>query len=214
MKQMAAGQRIDMKRLIARLSLAGYTRTGTVMEPGEYAVRGGILDLFPPGTAKPRAARLLRRHAREHQVVRCRNAADDEGRAEDFADADSRSRAWRRGDGAVPQAAMSSCSAARAAMIRFTRRFSGQRYPGQEHWLPLFHEELETLFDYAEDASVSFDHNADEAVRQRFEQIAEHYDARVEALEVETFGAPPYKPVPPEQMFLDGAELEHVACLA
>ena len=36
-----------------RLSLAGYTRTGTVMEPGEYAVRGSMLDLFPPGRTSP-----------------------------------------------------------------------------------------------------------------------------------------------------------------
>ncbi len=80
---------------------------------------------------------------------------------------------------------------------------AGQRYPGQEHWLPLFHEHLETLFDYLPHVPVSFDHLADEAATRRFEQIAEHYDARTEALEEQTFGAPPYKPVPPERMFLD-----------
>ncbi len=53
LKTIAPGQRIDMGQLIQRLSLAGFTRTGTVMEPGEYAVRGGILDLFPPGRASP-----------------------------------------------------------------------------------------------------------------------------------------------------------------
>ena len=42
-----------MGELIQRLNLAGFTRTGTVMEPGEYAVRGGILDLFPPGRSSP-----------------------------------------------------------------------------------------------------------------------------------------------------------------
>ena len=53
LKQMAAGQRIDLARLTSRLSLAGFTRVGTVMEPGEFAVRGGIVDLFPPGRATP-----------------------------------------------------------------------------------------------------------------------------------------------------------------
>ena len=53
LRQMAPGQRIDMKRLIDRLQLFGYQRTGTVMEPGEYAVRGGILDLFPPARSNP-----------------------------------------------------------------------------------------------------------------------------------------------------------------
>ena len=53
LKTIAPGQRIDMGQLIQRLNLAGFTRSGTVMEPGEYAVRGGILDLFPPGRASP-----------------------------------------------------------------------------------------------------------------------------------------------------------------
>ena len=60
---------------------------------------------------------------------------------------------------------------------------------------------------------MSFDHLADEAATRRFEQIAEHYDARIEALEEQTFGAPPYKPVPPERMFFDAgtwaAALKH-----
>ena len=53
LKNVAPGQRLDMDELIRRLGLAGFQRTGTVMEPGEYAVRGGILDLFPPGRSSP-----------------------------------------------------------------------------------------------------------------------------------------------------------------
>src|SRR5262245_19896552 len=52
-KTIAPGQRLDMGELIQRLNLAGFTRSGAVMEPGEYAVRGGILDLFPPGRSTP-----------------------------------------------------------------------------------------------------------------------------------------------------------------
>jgi transcription-repair coupling factor (superfamily II helicase) len=44
---------MDMNRLLQRLNLAGFQRTGTVMEPGEYAVRGGIVDVFPPGRITP-----------------------------------------------------------------------------------------------------------------------------------------------------------------
>ena len=61
---------------------------------------------------------------------------------------------------------------------------AGQRYPGMEHWLPLFHERLETLFDYVPDAPVSFDHLADEAVGERLDLIADHYEARVQGLEI------------------------------
>ncbi|HEX5959179.1 MAG TPA: transcription-repair coupling factor, partial [Hyphomicrobiaceae bacterium] len=52
-KTIAPGQRLDMGQLTQRLNLAGFSRSGTVMEPGEYAVRGGILDVFPPGRATP-----------------------------------------------------------------------------------------------------------------------------------------------------------------
>ena len=53
LRQMAPGQRVDRTRLIERLTLAGYVRTGTVMEPGEFAVRGSLVDLFPPGRTSP-----------------------------------------------------------------------------------------------------------------------------------------------------------------
>jgi transcription-repair coupling factor (superfamily II helicase) len=53
LKNIAAGQRIDRNELIGRLDLLGYQRTGLVVEAGEYAVRGGILDLYPPGRQSP-----------------------------------------------------------------------------------------------------------------------------------------------------------------
>ena len=70
LRQMAPGQRVDRTRLIERLTHAGYMRTGTVMEAGEFAVRGSLVDLFPPGRRQPRTARLLRRHHRKHQGLR------------------------------------------------------------------------------------------------------------------------------------------------
>ena len=39
--------------LFAYLGRNGYVRTGAVSEAGEYAMRGGIVDLFPPGQAQP-----------------------------------------------------------------------------------------------------------------------------------------------------------------
>lgn len=206
LKQMAAGQRIDMNRLLTRLQLAGFARTGTVMEPGEYAVRGGIVDLFPPGRATP---------------VRLDFFGDTLEAIKSF---DPETQRTLKPIQKVVLMPISEVALGEEATRRFRQRYveqfgggrgddplyeavsAGSRYPGQEHWLPLFHESLETLADYVPDAALTFDHNADEAVRQRFEQISEHYEARREALEVATFGAPPYRPVPPEAMFLSGAD--------
>jgi len=47
------GERLDEVRLKAQLTLAGYTNVSQVMSPGEYSVRGGLIDLFPMGSALP-----------------------------------------------------------------------------------------------------------------------------------------------------------------
>ena len=60
---------------------------------------------------------------------------------------------------------------------------AGRRYQGMEHWLPLFHERLETLFDYLPESPVSLDQSAAEAIAARQDQINEFYDARREARE-------------------------------
>src|SRR5208282_6255421 len=55
---------------------------------------------------------------------------------------------------------------------------AGRRHPGMEHWVPLFHERMETLLDYLQGASVSLDHQTDDALTARLEMIADHYAAR------------------------------------
>src|SRR5262245_53924031 len=202
LKTIAPGQRLDMASLIQRLNLAGFTRSGSVMEPGEYAVRGGILDLFPPGRATP---------------VRLDFFGDTLELIKAF---DPETQRTARIVQRVTLMPISEVAFGEAAEKLFRRRYveafgpatsedqlyeavsAGQRYPGMEHWLPLFHERLETLFDYLPDAPVSFDHLADEAVEQRLALVRDHYATREEGLETQTFGAPPYKPVPPEAMFL------------
>src|SRR5664279_6440501 len=46
-------QRLDEAALRAQLTLAGYTHVSQVVSPGEYAVRGGLIDLFPMGSSVP-----------------------------------------------------------------------------------------------------------------------------------------------------------------
>jgi transcription-repair coupling factor (superfamily II helicase) len=84
----------------------------------------------------------------------------------------------------------------------------GSRYPGVEHWLPLFYERMETLFDYLPNAVITVDHLSEDAKSRRLETIADHYDARKEGLEQKSFGAPPYKPLPPEALYLTDGEWE------
>src|SRR6266702_4628875 len=79
-----------------------------------------------------------------------------------------------------------------------------------EHRLPFLYETLETLFGYLPAAAVWFEYQAEEARAHRFESIADFYAARhsiAGGMSGRARGtAPLYRPVPPEQMFLDEAE--------
>ena len=203
-KPIAPGQRLDMGDLVKRLGAYGFQRASTVMEQGEFAQRGGILDLFPPGRINP---------------IRLDFFGDQLESIKSFDAETQRSIKPVQKFALMPVSEVAFGEAATALFrTRYVELFggntgddplyesvsSGRRYQGQEHWLPLYHPQLETLFDYLPGAGVSFDHMADEAVEQRFRQIQEHYEARVDSLEGQRFGAPPYKPVPPDSMFLDG----------
>ncbi len=191
-------------RLTAFLEANGYGRAGTVMEPGEYAVRGGIIDLFPAGEAEPvridlfgdaietirafdpSTQRSLKEGTRESLVLRPVSEVPLDREAV------ARFRSgWRErfGPAAAEDPIYQSVS-------------DGRRHPGMEHWLALFHPALETLLDYLPGASVSLDHQAQESLAARFEMIADHYQARrMPARE----GEVPYRPLPPELLYLDAA---------
>jgi transcription-repair coupling factor (superfamily II helicase) len=47
------GEQLDEAKLKSQLTLAGYSHVTQVMSPGEYSVRGGLIDLFPMGSALP-----------------------------------------------------------------------------------------------------------------------------------------------------------------
>ena len=201
-KNLAPGMRLDMQDLIYRLEHAGFRRTSTVMEHGEYAVRGGILDMFPPGRINP---------------VRLDFFGDTLESLKPFDAASQRTQAAIQRLSLLP---ISEVAFGPDAIKRFRSRYlelfgaatsddalydsvsSGSRYQGMEHWLPLFHDRLETLFDYVPDAVLCLDHLTSDALRQRLEQIDDHYQSRLHSLEQATFGAPPYKPVPSPDMYV------------
>ena len=206
MRQLAPGQRVDRTRLIERLTLAGYVRTGTVMEPGEFAVRGSLVDLFPPGRQSPVRLDFF------GDTIESLKAFDPETQrtgkivqklilmpvSEIAYGAEAESR-FRSGY-------VAAFGAAKGDDPLYEAISAGHRYPGMEHWIALFHEKLETLFDYLPNALLSFDPMSDETIADRFEQIRDHYEARVNGLESTVFGAAPYKPLSPERTYITQKE--------
>jgi transcription-repair coupling factor (superfamily II helicase) len=193
------GGRIAPDALIGFLEANGYGRAGTVMEHGEYAVRGGILDLFPAGEERPLRIDLF---GDEIESLR-RFEPETQRSAEEIA------ALTLRPVGEVPLDAAGIArfrtgyrelfGAAAADDPLYVSLSAGRRHPGMEHWAGLFHEQMETLLDYLPGASVSLDHQAEDALEARLEMIADHYEARRQPTRE---GEAAYRPAPPARLYL------------
>ncbi len=203
---LTAGSDISLESLEAFFLHHGYTRVTTVREPGEYAIRGGLLDVYPAGSEIPYRLDLFGDHLESIKAL-----------------------------DPVTQRSQESClileltggaeltlTPERAKYFRQTYRnrfgisekdslyesISEERpYPGMEHWLPLFYPSLETLLSYLPDALVTFDDHAHDAVQKRWDQIVEHYQARKEFEDVEKRNGFPYHPLTPEELYLSPDEV-------
>ncbi|MGE0719771.1 MAG: transcription-repair coupling factor, partial [Alphaproteobacteria bacterium] len=204
------GTALPDDRITAFLTRNGYRRVGTVREAGEYAVRGGILDLFPPGAELP--IRIDRfgdqvESMRAFDPLTQRSTGDIASMAllpvsELRLDPESveRFRTGYRGTfGAVPD-----------DDLLYTAISEARPHVGMEHWLPLFHDRLETLFDHLPaGCPVTLDHQADEAAAARFATIQDYYETRRSLMSAAT-GAAPYRPMPPGALYLTAAEWTEV----
>jgi transcription-repair coupling factor (superfamily II helicase) len=217
----APGSVLGMEHVVAWLELNGYLRAGTVREPGEYAVRGGILDLFPPGMDDP--VRLdffgdmletIRAFDPETQRTQYDMRALDLVPVAEFQLTTETIRKFRTGY-------VAAFGASAPGDVLYESVSEGRRYPGMEHWLPLFHDRLDTLFDYVPDAPVVLEPLAEEAAQERLAQIADYYQARKDV--PASAGGVPYKPLPPDRLYvsetewkekLDGARLVRVTPFA
>ncbi|WP_368183528.1 transcription-repair coupling factor [Aestuariibius sp. HNIBRBA575] len=202
------GSRIDEPALRNFLVRMGFTQSPTVMEPGDYAVRGGIIDIFPPGDSGP---------------VRLDLFGDVLDGARRFDAATQRTTEKLK---VVDLSPVSEVILDEAAITRFRQNYriefgaagtddplyeavsAGRKHQGVEHWLGLFHERLETLFDYLPDASVTLDDQMDAARDARWASVADAYDARAEAMKAKGRIDSVYKPAPPQTLYLDDAAWE------
>jgi transcription-repair coupling factor (superfamily II helicase) len=194
------GDRVDLDAIVAFLASNGYRRTETVREPGEFAVRGDIVDVFAPGFEEPVRIDLfgdeiekLRRFDPLSQLT----TTAIEGltllpSSEILLDADAIARfrtRYRELFGAV-----------RGDDPLYESVSEGIRHPGMEHWLPLFYSETETLFDYADGPLVLGAQTAD-AREDRFDQIVDYHGARANAPDAAE-GEAPYNPLAPDALYL------------
>jgi len=200
--------RIDEDALRKFLVRMGFVQSPTVMEPGDYAVRGGIIDIFPPGDSGPVRLDLF------GDVL-------DGARRFDPATQRTTEKLDR-----IELAPVSEIILDEAAITRFRQNYriefgaagtddplyeavsAGRKHQGVEHWLPFFHERLETLFDYLPDAAISLDDQSDAVRLSRWDAVADQYETRKHAMSQKSRMDTVYKPVPPQLLYLDDAAWE------
>ncbi|HUO93591.1 MAG TPA: transcription-repair coupling factor [Rhizomicrobium sp.] len=205
-----AGHSVDHDKLVAFLAANGYGRASTVREPGEFALRGGIIDLWPPGTSDPlrldlfgNSLEAIRRFDAETQLSSDQiEKIEILPASETPLDPETVSR-FRAGYVATFGPATSD--------PLYESVSAGRKHQGMEHWLPLFHDHLETLFDYTGDALLFLSHQTEEAKNARLDLIQDYYTTRRQFLDhkpdgKENLSAPPYKPLKPEQLYLTDKE--------
>ncbi|MBC3862188.1 transcription-repair coupling factor [Undibacterium jejuense] len=162
------GDTLDEAKLKSQLTLAGYSHVNQVMSPGEYSVRGGLIDLFPMGSALPYRLDLfgdtietIRTFDADTQrslypVPEVRLLPGREFPMDEPARAAFRSR-WRETFEGDPS---------RSSIYKDIG--NGIASAGIEYYLPLFFEQSATLFDYLPPAAhFALVGNIDEAI-QRF----------------------------------------------
>jgi transcription-repair coupling factor (superfamily II helicase) len=201
---LAPGERIDLDKLTQLLSANGYARTETVADAGEFAVRGGLVDLFPSG---------------EEEALRLDFFGDEIESVRRFDPATQRTTGRVDGFTLLPA---SETLLDEDSIKRFRSRYrelfgatatgdplyqavsEGRRLAGLDHWLPLFEERLETLFDHLDpDDLIVRDAGDAGAVDARFEAIADYYENRSRA---QSSDAGSYRPLKPETLYLSRAE--------
>ena len=139
------GETLDMKELQSFLSANGYHRSETVRASGEYALRGGLIDIFPSGAAEPLRLDLF---------------GDEVEKIRAF---DALSQRTTQDRDHIALYPVSEVLLGEAAIHSFREKYrelfgavrdedalyesisQGRIYAGMEHWLPLFYEKLETI---------------------------------------------------------------------
>jgi transcription-repair coupling factor (superfamily II helicase) len=197
---LSKGQKLDLATEQRRLEASGYRHVPQVAEPGDFAVRGALIDIYPMGAAEPYRIELF-----DDEVESIRSFDPETQRSQQQVEKVELLPA--REFPVTDEAAKSFRSRLRERFPIDVRRCplyqdmkEGVTPGGIEYYLPLFFEQTATLFDYlADDALFLLGEGAGDAAEQFWIQTAERYDQRAHDIE---------RPVlPPAELYLSPEQL-------
>ncbi len=214
-----AGQVLAREKLEKYLMMNGYSRASTVVEPGDYAIRGGLVDIYSPALGEPvrldffgdELENIRHFDVETQRTTRQISSIDLAPVGEVFFNDDAKANFRRAyvakfGGGTSKDPIYASVS-------------EGIRPQGIEHFLPLFFETLETVFDYLpEGALTAFDNLAKEALLERRDLVLDLHETRLahttaneEKSKRGVSGDGQYRPLPFEDLYLYPEQIEKSA---
>lgn len=204
-KSIQVGGKLNFDEFLHYVAINGYSRVEQVMESGEYAVRGDIIDIFPSGADQP-----LRIDLFDDEVERLRLFDVETQRSTEdlkFYSFDSANEVvLDKNTIKTFRSKYREAFGADGLKDELYESISeGKKYLGMENWLPFFYEDvLPSIFDYLPNADIILGIDCDNALKAKEETIADHYDARIEALKIrEVSDVDRYHPIEPDTLYIN-----------
>jgi transcription-repair coupling factor (superfamily II helicase) len=196
-----SGDTLKIEEMRTHLDSAGYRSVSQVMDHGEFAVRGSLLDIYPMGSDLP-----LRIDLFDEEIDTIRTFDCDSQRsletvksirmlpAREFPLHEEAIRLFRRRFRAAFEGDPQNCTVYREVS-------QGNAPAGIEYYLPLFSETTSTLFDYLPGNAALLQLDATDIACEKFlEQLEERYEARRHDIE---------RPIlAPDLLFINNEELQ------
>ena len=209
-KTLSVGENLEMEIFSSDLIDLGYVRNEQVMSTGEFAIRGSLFDIFLPGYSQP---------------IRIDFFGNQIDSIKYFDPVTQRTQNKIKNINIKPVSeVILSKDAIENFRVEYRKLFgsvsqsdelydfisNSRSYPGMEHWLPLFYSNLDTIFSFTPNASLSLDYNLEEAIDSRLNLISEYFESR-RILDPVSGGKKSnrefmeniYHPIPPSMFFMN-----------
>ncbi len=199
---LSTGQKLVPETFRQQLITNGYQHVSTVLEHGEFAVRGSLIDLYPMGNALPYRIEMF-----DNDIESIRTFDPESQRtieivsqlrllpAREFPLDDTGATQFR-------QAYRILFSGDPKASVIYNEVTNRRAPPGIEYFLPLFFEQTETLFDYLPDNTIIIsEHDVMQQSATFDAEILQRYEGSKHDIE---------RPIlAPEKLFLNSTDIEN-----
>ncbi|EJF86003.1 transcription-repair coupling factor [Candidatus Bartonella washoeensis] len=196
-----AGQRMNMGHLIQFLEFNGFERVSVVRDVGEFAVRGGILDIFSPVDVEPLRLDFFGDTLETIRVFDSETQRTTSKRTEFLLHSMSEVVLTPECVNRFKSNYIATFGVSQKNNMLYEAISQGRRFSGMEHWLPFFYENLDSFFDHCGDLPVVFEHLTEEVLIERYRLIEDYYNARKEH-ENDKESSASYHPIEPSLLYL------------